>query len=140
MQAQLKENILKIAEDKGWSISRLEKYAGLNKNFINNFLTDKSRNPGIESIVKLANTLNISVDELLGKEPLQKLFDLEITKKDIFAEVTNFLLDNIQSKQNAKIKLNQYFQAVYHIYTYSLNKGAFDKEFANWFINQHSTL
>ena len=135
MQAQLKENIIKIAEDKGWSISKLEKYAGLNKNYINNFLTDKSKNPGIESIVKIANTLNISVDELLGKEPLQKIYDLEITRKDIFAEVTNFLVTTIQSKQKTKIKLDQYFRAVYHIYTYSLNKNSFDEEFASWFIN-----
>lgn len=135
MQAQLKENIIKITESKGWSISKLEKYAGLNKNFINNFLTDKSKNPGIESIIKIADTLNTSVDELIGKEPLQKLYDLEIVKKDIFAEVTDFLANTIQSKQKTKIKLDQYFRAVYHIYTYSLNKNSFDKEFANWFIN-----
>jgi transcriptional regulator with XRE-family HTH domain len=135
MQAQLKENILRIAESKGWSISKLEKYAGLSKNFINNFLTDKSKNPGIESIVKIANACNTSVDELLGKEPIQKLYDLEITRKDIFTEVTNFLISSITSKQKTKVKLDQYFYAVYQIYAYSLNKKTFDKEFASWFIN-----
>ncbi|MFA6420588.1 MAG: helix-turn-helix transcriptional regulator [archaeon] len=138
MQVLLKQNLLRMTKEKGLSISKLERDAGLHKNFINNFLYDKSKNPGIESIIKIANVLDASIDELIGKEPEHQLYNLEITRKDIFLEVANYLLKFIQTEQNTKISLEQFFNAVSQIYAYSLKKDMFDKEFADWFINSKS--
>ena len=135
MQYQLKENIVNIVKQKGMSIRKLEREAGLHKNFISNFLHDKSRNPGIDSIIKIASVLNVSIDELIGKELEHKIHDLAITRKDIFFDIVNYLLAAIQTRKNTTFKLEKFFNAVHEIYVFSLKKDSFDKEFADWFIN-----
>jgi hypothetical protein len=135
MQYQLKENIVNIVKQKGLSIRKLEREAGLHKNFISNFLHDKSRNPGIDSIIKIASVLNVSIDELIGKELEHKIHDLAITRKDIFFDIVNYLLAAIQTRKNTTFKLEKFFNAVHEIYVFSLKKDSFDKEFADWFIN-----
>ena len=137
MQAQLKQNIVSIVKQRGLSIHRLERDAGLHKNFIYNLLSDKSKNPGIDSVVKIAEVLNVSIDELIGREVESKIYDLAITRKDIFFDVMNYVLTATQAKQNNTLKLNKFFNAIHEIYTFSLKKDAFDKDFADWFINCH---
>ena len=135
MQYQLKQNIVNIVKQKGLSIRKLERDAGLHKNFISNFLHDKSKNPGIDSIIKIASVLNVSIDELIGKELEHKIHDLAITRKDIFFDAVNYLLAAIQTRKNTTFKLEKFFNAVHEIYVFSLKKDTFDKEFADWFIN-----
>ena len=122
MQYQLKENIVNIVKQKGLSIRKLEREAGLHKNFISNFLHDKSRNPGIDSIIKIASVLNVSIDELIGKELEHKIHDLAITRKDIFFDIVNYLLAAIQTRKNTTFKLEKFFNAVHEIYVFSLKK------------------
>jgi len=135
MQNQLKQNIITIIKQKGLSVRRLERDAGLHKNFISNFLYDKSKNPGIESIIKIASVLGVSIDELIGRTPGSKTYDLDIARKDIFLDVVNYLLRGYETRQNDKLKLEKFFNAIYEIYMFSLKKDSFDKEFADWFIN-----
>ncbi|EKE01129.1 MAG: Helix-turn-helix protein [uncultured bacterium] len=135
MQYQLKQNINAIVKQKGLSIRKLERDAGLHKNFISNLLYDKSKNPGIDSIIKIAAVLDVSIDELVGKGLGHKTYDLAITRKDIFFDSVNYLLTAIQTKQNSTFKLENFFDAIYEIYTFSLKKDSFDREFADWFIN-----
>lgn len=134
MQNQLKENISEAIKETGWSMRKLEQKAGLNRNFISNFLRNKSNNPGIESIAKIANLLNVSIDELIGKEPEYKSFDLTIEHRDIFLETINHLSTTIQDRKNSSFKLDDFIDALREIYTFSLKKNAFNKEFADWFI------
>src|SRR3990170_7084578 len=135
MQCQLKQNIVAIAKQKGLSIRKLERDAGLHTNFISNFLHDKSKNPGIESIIKIASVLGVSIDELISGESRNKTYDLVLTRKDIFLEAVNYLLKAYETKQNDKLKLEKFFSAIYEVYMFSLKKDSFDKEFADWFIN-----
>ncbi len=135
MQNQLKQNIVAIVKQKGLSIRKVERDAGLHKNFINNFLYSKSNNPGIDSVIKIAEVLDVSIDKLIGKESEHKTYDLAITRKDILLEVVNYLSTVIQTKQTDKFKFEKFFNAVYEIYAFSLKKDAFDKEFADWFIS-----
>jgi transcriptional regulator with XRE-family HTH domain len=135
MFAQLKQNIVYKTKQKGLSIRKLEIAAGLHKNFVSNFLHDKSRNPGIDSIIKISEVLNVSIDELIGNKPKHKTYDTEITRKDILTDTINYLLSVAQSKSNKTMKLEQLFDAIYEVYAFSLKKNIFDKEFADWFIN-----
>ena len=137
MQHQLKQNIVAMAKQKGLSISKLERDAGLHKNFISNFLHDKSRNPGIDSIIKISEMLDVSIDELIGKELKYKAYNSAITRKDIFFDVVNYLLAVMQAQKNNALKLENFFNAVNEVYAFSLKKDTFDKEFADWFINCH---
>src|SRR3989304_8946087 len=135
MQYQLKQNIVAIAKQKGLSIRKLERDAGLHKNFISNFLHDKSKNPGIDSIIRIAEVLNVSIDKLIGRESANKVHDLTVIRKDIFSDVVSYLVTAILAKREDQLKLEVFFNVVYEIYIFSLKKDIFDKEFADWFIN-----
>lgn len=133
MLPQLKQNIVTIAKQKGWKLANLQKKSGLRVNCINNIIYGRSNNPGIESIIKIADTLGVSVDELLGKTPKLNTHDLLISRKDIFAEAINYLLVATNNKPTI-YKYEDFFKAVYDLYDYSIKKGSFDKEFAEWFV------
>lgn len=135
MQNQLRQNILSIIKQKGMSISRLEKDAGLHKNFISNFLHDKARNPRVDSIAKIAVALGVSIDSLIGAGYDHKDYGLAISRTDIFFEVLNYLSSALEGKKDGQLKFEKVFKAMHEIYTFSLKKDSFDKEFADWFIN-----
>jgi len=137
MQAQLKQNIVDLVKQKGWSVSKLEKNAGLTKNYLSNLLRDKSRNPGIDAIAKIAAALQISIDELFGNESKHeyKIHDLVITRKDIFSEVINYLLTSIHAHKKKEIEFDRFVAALYEIYVFSLKEGMINKRFADWYIS-----
>jgi transcriptional regulator with XRE-family HTH domain len=131
---QLKDNILAAIRNKGLTVRSLETKAGLRQSFISNFLHDRSKNPGIDAITKIAETLGVTVDELLGKGLERKTYNVDIVRKDIFWDVVEHLLKAVKTKPNNRLTLEKFFDAVYEIYTFSLKDDKFDKEFANWFI------
>lgn len=135
MQNHLKQNIVNIVKQKGLSIRKLERDAGLHKNYISNFLHNKSKNPGIDSIIKIAEVLDVTIDQLIGKESEQKIYNLVIARKELFFEVMDYLLISVRNKKNNDLALERFFHAIHEIYTFSLKKNGFDKEFADWYIN-----
>ena len=137
----LKQNIAIIAKQKGFSVSRLEREAGLARNFINNLINSKEeRSPNIDSIIKIAETLNVSIYNLIGKEPEHKDYNLPITHKEIFADVVNYLAKMVTSEANNSYTLEIFFKTVYEIYSYSVEKKCFDKDFADWFITHIESI
>lgn len=126
-----------MISQKGFSMQKLEREAGLHRNFISNLLQGKSKNPGIDSIIKIASALNVSIDKLIGKELAYKSYNLNINRKDIFFEVVNYLSNATPKKSNNILKLDDFFNAIHEIYRFSLKKNCFDKEFADWFIDSH---
>jgi|GEM_PF-2998327 len=136
MQNQLKVNLLSLAKQKGVSMRKVERDAGLHKNFISNFLHDKSKSPGIESIAKIAAVLDVSIDELVGRQdPKYPTYSIRITREDILHELILYLLEASKLEKKSTLHMDKFFKAIYEIYTFSLTKGAFDKDFADWFIN-----
>lgn len=132
---QLRDNLLFIIRNKGFSIRDLEIKAGLNQSFVSNFLHDRSKNPGIDSIIKIAEALGVTVDELLGKKVTNKNYDSVIKRNDIFSQSAKHILRFIENKPNNSFTPDKIFDAIYEVYTFSLKDGKFDKEFADWFIN-----
>lgn len=58
------ERVLKIASEKGLSIYKLEQMAGLGNGTIGKWKT--SKNTSINTLVKVAEALDVSIDYLLG--------------------------------------------------------------------------
>lgn len=61
----LAENLKRIREEKGYSKLRLGRETGLTARCIEHIEYKKAQNPGIQTIQKLAEALNVSVDELV---------------------------------------------------------------------------
>ena len=122
----LKKKILEHANKHRHSIRDLEHQAGLQSNAIRNILSDRSKNPTIDTVLKIANILECSVDELLGREGFIQMPNTA-GKFD-----TNFDLSLFQSICNDVI------YCVEEIYKYCLNTKSkiFDQNFAQWFLEQ----
>lgn len=58
------ERIKKVSKEQGYSLTKLNDKAGLGTNSIYHW---KTKTPSTESLSKVANVLNVSVDYLLGK-------------------------------------------------------------------------
>jgi len=132
----LKQNIVNIIEQKGLSMRKLERVAGLHTNFISNLLQDRSKNPSLDSIIRIATVLDVSIDKLVGRETNNKTYDLNIPK-EIFLDIASYILKGIRDKQSNSLKLDNFFNAVYEVYKFSSKKDRLDKEFADWFIGSH---
>jgi len=60
---QLKE----LRKKSGWSQQKLAEKAGLSYNVITKIEQGASKNPNIQTMIKLADAFQISIDELLGR-------------------------------------------------------------------------
>lgn len=74
------ESIRKYRKEKGWSQRKLSELSGVSHTQIANYETNRTK-PTLETIVKIANALNVNIAELLGydskKDPLtDKLLSL----------------------------------------------------------------
>ena len=60
------KNLSKIRKDKGWSQEKLSQEAGISYNTLIKIERNGIENPKIETVIKLAKALNVSIDELVG--------------------------------------------------------------------------
>jgi len=66
------KNLAKIRKKKGWSQEKLAQEAGISYNTLIKIERKGIKNPKIETVIKLANALRISVDELLSRRAKRK--------------------------------------------------------------------
>ena len=58
------KNLAKIRKQKGWSQEKLAQEAGISYNTLIKIERGGIKNPKIETVIKLANALGVSLDEL----------------------------------------------------------------------------
>ena len=61
------KNLAKLRKEKGWSQEKLSQEAGISYNTLIKIERNGIENPKIETVIKLANALNISIDELVAR-------------------------------------------------------------------------
>ncbi|ABO49426.1 transcriptional regulator, XRE family [Desulforamulus reducens MI-1] len=66
------ENVIKLREAKNWSQQDLEEASKVPQSSISRIEKGLLRNPGVETVRKLATALNVSVAELLEEETSAK--------------------------------------------------------------------
>lgn len=64
----LSENIKKLRKQKKLSQDRLARFADIPYNTLVKIESGKSNNPTFETLLKLANVFNISIDKLTGRK------------------------------------------------------------------------
>ena len=137
--AVLKENVAKFIKAKRLSFYEFEKEAGLHKNYISNFLAGKS-NPNLEVLMKMANSLNVSINDLVYETPnFSKTITFSFDKIELDESLLNNCQKEIQSALNAKkyeMSFNKYMMILKETYLYCLhrNQKKLDKKFIHWFV------
>ena len=61
----LKSNIIKEKRNRKWTVKVLAEKAGMSEDTLNKFLTSKGKDCNFSTVAKLANALNVSIDELM---------------------------------------------------------------------------
>ena len=61
------KNLPKIRKNRGWSQEKLAQEAGISYNTLIKIERNGIENPKIETVIKLAEALGVSLDELVGR-------------------------------------------------------------------------
>jgi len=61
------KNLPKIRKRKGWSQEKLAQEAAISYNTLIKIERKGIENPKIETVIKLANALDVSIDDLVGR-------------------------------------------------------------------------
>jgi transcriptional regulator with XRE-family HTH domain len=144
MHKNLKEKITEYLEDYDTSIQAFERKAKLNRNSVYSIITDKSKNPNIETVLKIADALDCSLDELLERKNFLKkttngqLFRIQL-KVPLFRSICTYLNDYIEQNQITGLNLGQLVDCIEEIYKYCLVQETenVDKHFATWYLKNN---
>jgi transcriptional regulator with XRE-family HTH domain len=68
----LGKNLKEIRRRKGWSQQKLAEVAGLSYVTIAKIEQNRAKEPTIHSMIKIADALGVSIDEIVGRTPLKK--------------------------------------------------------------------
>ena len=136
MDTTLRQNIVQLAKEKNYTYRGLEKMAGLHKNFLSGLLAKDNSHPRIDQIIKLADALEVSIDELIGRSKDVVKDNIIIHNKSLLVEVIDFLAKSI-TLSNGDVKLDLFLSSITELYLYSLKKGSFDKDFSEWFVENN---
>ena len=66
------KNLARIRKDKGWSQEKLAQEAQISYNTLIKIERNGIENPKIETVIKLATALGVSIDEMVGMEEKEK--------------------------------------------------------------------
>ena len=62
------KNLVALRKQKGWSQERLARESDISYNTLIKLEQKSIQNPKIETVIKLADALEVSLDELVGRE------------------------------------------------------------------------
>ena len=151
----LKDNLAKKILNKGdgFKQSVLARKAGVKEETLSQILNGNTKNPGIYTVAKIADALNCSIDELIGRDVSSfapAYSPSSLTKNTIFIDNTIELVPelgrecviaiaNLLHQKNHKVSFAKFLYLIKEIYLYCLEKNSktVDMKFASWFI-EHS--
>lgn len=67
----MKTNIKKYIDVKGYTANKLAVLSGVKPGRLHNIISGKTDNPGIKNMIKLADALDVSLDELVGRKRIK---------------------------------------------------------------------
>lgn len=125
------------------SLSRLSTKLGISKQALRSLINGETKNPSIDTVVKIAKILNCSIEELIGKSSkLPHLSTLHSANtnydKELFFNVINYIENFISEKfkrDNYNLKLGVIIDVIDAVYDYSYRKNPriLDAQFADWY-------
>ena len=141
-----KKRIYEYVSQHNSSVRQVEDQAGLARNAIHNILSDKSKNPALETICKIATILECSIDELLNIEikahnssNTEEVKSYSPYNAALYNDVTNYVNNQLNKISHKKLYLNDMLYSIENIYEYSYsnNNKALDYKFGEWFLQNN---
>ncbi len=149
----LQENLQTRMEDKELSPHELERKAGLKESAVRNILSGRSSNPGIESLTAIADMLDCSIDDLVGRTEARKLKseqnsshtkpkEIVTWNADLYQSCVKAVEDYLASK-NLASNLNPsgeqilFFVKEVYLYTQKGQANKPDQKFIEWLIDNY---
>ena len=147
LQGQIKTHI----KEKKSSVKALERQAGLKEASVKNILSGRSSNPGIEVVIALAEALDCSVDELIGRSAsrssnVDNIVEDHKTKipltwnADLYQDCVREVEKYIQNQSfNPSDEQILYFIKEAYTYSTQADNNKADLRFIKWLIDGHQT-
>ena len=142
MQENLKNKIQEYLTNTGATVASFERKVGVDRAAIYNILRGSSKNPGIVTVIKIADVLDCSLDELLDRKNFRpsnanKNYAYNNT---LFHECCDFITKYFLNNQTNNAKLSDVQKYLEEIYSYSIenNIESVDSRFANWLLKSYS--
>lgn len=66
--SDLGKNVKRIREDKGWTLNKLKQESGIGYATLHDLENGKTQNLNSNNLLKVANALDMTIDDLLGNE------------------------------------------------------------------------
>ena len=135
LQKRLKEKMIA----KGLSAYNLEQQAGLRSSAVQNILSGRSKNPGIDTLTAIAKILECSIDELIKEEvsfngPPPSFHPWDGRLYNLSLELILKLCKSKGTPISKEIAL-KYAEEVY-AYSINANRKIPDKSFAKWIVEK----
>lgn len=134
----LKKNITRILQERGWKLQDLERKAGTNRN-IHNIFRNKSINPSVDLLQKIAKTLNVDYKELI-ETPRDSSY---IDDYKLLLEACQKVIAEIQLlPKNIKVSYEALFILILEVYSYAeqFHNTSIDNQFVKWSIMKYYSL
>lgn len=146
-----REKLRNKMEEKSWSISQVERKVGLGPTTFRNFITGKTKNPKVETVIAFAKALDITTSELMesqggfqkkdkkqlwGDSLLDLKWDVNVFIKSV-QKFNEIVLDKKTSVTNRGA-----LEAIKHIYyfLYPKTHNKAEEEFNSWLIDNFIEL
>ena len=108
---QIANKIRELVRENNTTISKMAKDIGQGKNIINS-LEKQNSSPSLETICKIADYFNVSIDYIAGREEKKNLpNNIDQSVKDSIVEHNNPIVSN-ETKENKEISLNDTQRAI----------------------------
>ncbi len=142
--------VVKLKEkmtQEGLTAYSLERNAGLKPNAVHNIISGRSKNPSINVLQTIAQTLNCTVSDLIGEVNLGSHFNnapsenpvtfCEILDNELYIKSLSYFAE-LLTKHKCWMAKEKILECVEEIYLYSYRKGLnkVDTHFAKWFFEK----
>ena len=136
----LKKNLEHLIKENNTDAYSIEKKAGLKKNNLYHILTGQSKKPSAELLQSLAETLGVSVGDLLKKDlQVHSILKLNNGNLKLMSDVTNSVTQELINI-NLQVSISELFDIFKEVFDYSLSEDSSqteaDKRFIKWIIKE----
>lgn len=139
----LKKKVTEYIREYDISTSQFEKIAGVSNAVVNRILDESVKNPSIETILKIADVLGCSLDELFDRNHYKGHLTNQTEEthydNELFRSICLHVVHFIEINRVDSITFNKVETVIEEIYKYCLDKSlvTVDIKFANWFLKNN---